>query len=131
MGGDAVAVVLANSEAFSRMDVDAMMALYAEDAVVTDRRRVSMGTFRGHHELRAYYLSIFHSAAELRETLDVVGENGERIAAHCELYGRLAGSVEGSGVTVPYGLSITVVDGLITHLEIAEDGEHALELAGH
>ena len=65
MGGDEVDVVRRNSAAFSRMDVDAMMEFYAPDAVVEDRRRVSIGTFRGHDELRPYYLSIFHSAAEL------------------------------------------------------------------
>ena len=125
-----VDVVTANNAAFSAMDVDAMLALYAPDAVVTDRRRVSMGTFAGHDELRAYYLSIFHSAEELRETLEVVGQGGDRVAAACELYGRLTGSVEGSGVTVTYGLAIVVSDGLITHMEIAEDGDHARELAG-
>jgi ketosteroid isomerase-like protein len=123
-------VVRANNAAFSAMDVDAMLALYAQDAEVVDRRRVSMGSFSGHDELRNYYLSIFHSAAELRETLDVVADGGDKVAAECELFGRLAGSVEGSGVTVTYGLAITVADGLITHMEIAEDGDHARELAG-
>ena len=130
MAASPLDVVRANNAAFSAMDVDAMLALYAPDADVVDRRRVSMGSFSGHEELRAYYLSIFHSAAELRETLEVVAQEGDRVAAHCELYGRLAGSVEGSGVTVAYGLALTIADGLIRHLEIAEDGEHARELAG-
>ncbi len=46
MPADEVAVVRANNEAFSRMDVDAMLALYADDAEVVDHRRVSLGTFR-------------------------------------------------------------------------------------
>jgi ketosteroid isomerase-like protein len=123
-------VVLANSAAFSAMDVDGMLALYATDCEVVDRRRVSMGTFSGHDELRAYYLSIFHSAAALREDLTILRSDGDRVAAHCELWGRLASDTTGSGITVTYGLAIEVRDGKIAHLEIAEDGEHALELSG-
>jgi ketosteroid isomerase-like protein len=130
MPRSALEVVQANNAAFSAMDVDAMLELYAPDAQVLDRRRVSMGTFTGHDELRAYYLSIFHSAETLRETLEVLGERDGVVAAHCELWGRLAGDVAGSGITVTYGLAIWVADGRITRLEIAEDPEHARELAG-
>jgi hypothetical protein len=126
----AVDVVQANSAAFTAMDVDAMLALYAEDAEVHDRRRVSMGTFTGHDELRAYYLSIFHSAETLRETLEVLAEGDGVVAAHCELWGRLTGDTAGSGVTVTYGLAIWLEDDRIARLEIAEDAEHARELAG-
>jgi ketosteroid isomerase-like protein len=130
MPPSAADVVRANNAAFSAMDVDGMLALYASDAEVVDRRRVSLGTFTGHDELRAYYLSIFHSAEELHETLTIVGERGGMVAADCELFGRLSGSVPGSGVTVTYGITVTVADGVITHLDIAEDGDHARELAG-
>ena len=127
MGGDPVAVVLANSEAFSRMDVDGMLALYADDAVVADRRRVSMGTFRGHQELRAYYLSIFHSASELHETLEVLAHDGDVVVAGCELRGRLAGGPSGApDVVVPYGLVIEVRDGRIVRLDLHEDRDDAL-----
>ena len=130
MEGDAVAVVRGNSEAFSRMDVDAMMAFYAEDAVVVDRRRVSMGTFRGHEELRAYYLSIFHSASELHEDLAVLAERGDVVVAGCELRGRLAGApARAADVVVPYGLVIEVRDGRIARLDLHESGEDALAAA--
>ena len=115
------------SSAFSRMDLDAMMELYAEDATVVDCRRVSMGTFRGHEELRAYYLSIFHSASELHETLDVLEHEGAVVVAGCELRGRLAGAPSGApDVVVPYGLVIEVRDGRIAHLELHESGDDAL-----
>ena len=127
---DPIAVVKANSEAFSRMDVDAMMEYYAPDAVVIDRRRVGMGTFTGHGELRPYYLSIFHSASELREELTVVDSRDGVVVAHCELRGRLAADPGGTEVTVVYGLVLHVEDGLIRRLEIAEDGDHARELSG-
>ncbi|MDQ3739581.1 MAG: nuclear transport factor 2 family protein [Actinomycetota bacterium] len=123
-------VVRANSAAFSRMDVDAMLGFYAEDAVMVDRRRVSMGTFRGHDELRAYYLSIFHSATELHESLDVLAERGPVVVAGCELRGRLAGApARAADVVVPYGLLLEVRDGRIVRLELHESGEHALAAA--
>ena len=126
MGGDAVEVVLANSAAFSRMDVEGMLAMYAEDAVVTDRRRVSMGTFRGHDELRAYYLSIFHTASELHEEMRVLAERDGVVVAGCELRGRLADApASAADVVVPYGLVIEVRDGRITRLDLHEDGEDA------
>jgi hypothetical protein len=127
---DPEAVALANSQAFSTRDVDAMMALYAGDATVVDRRRSGLGSFAGHDELRAYYASIFGSVSELRETLTILAAAGERVVAHCSLWGRLLGDTTGSGITVEYGLVIDIADGTIRHLEIAEDGDHALELAG-
>ncbi|HEX2085342.1 MAG TPA: nuclear transport factor 2 family protein [Solirubrobacteraceae bacterium] len=127
MGRDEVSVVRANSEAFSRMDVDAMLELYAPDAVVVDRRRVSIGTFVGHDELRPYYLSIFHTASELYEDLQVIAHRGELVVADCEVRGRLANAPAGAPeVTVPYGLAITVKDGRISRLELYENGQDAL-----
>lgn len=127
MAGDAVTVVRGNSEAFSRMDIDGMLAFYAEDAVVVDRRRVSMGTFRGHEELRAYYLSIFHSASELHESLEVLADEDGVVVAACELRGRLAGAPSGApDIVVPYGLVIEVRGGRIVHLALHETGDDAL-----
>jgi ketosteroid isomerase-like protein len=128
--GDDVAVVRSNSAAFSARDVDAMLTHYAPDAVVADRRRVSMGTFRGHEELRPYYASIVGSAAELRERLDVLAEGGGVVVAACELSGYLAGDPVGRRVTVDYGLVVTLRDGLIRRLDVCDDGEAALELSG-
>jgi len=131
MTSDPVSVVRANNVAFNDMDVDGMLALYAEDAEVVDRRRVGMGTFRGHAELRPFYLGIFHSATTLHEDLDVVAEDGDIVVAHCELTGQLVGAPQGAAdATATYGLIVTVRDGLIRRLDIADDGEHALELSG-
>ena len=128
MSGDALEVVLANNDAFSRMDVDRMLRLYARDAVVVDRRRVSIGTFVGHDELRPYYLSIFHSAVTLHEDLRVLAqEEGGIVVCDCELRGQLAAApAMAAEVTVPYGLVIEVRDGLIVRLEIHENGADAL-----
>lgn len=130
MPASEIDVVRANSAAFSAMDVDAMLELYAPDAEVIDRRRVSIGSFSGHEELRAYYLSIFHTASELHEELSVLAHAGPIVAAQCELVGRLAADTTGATVTVTYGLAMEIRDGRIVRLQIAEDGEHALELTG-
>src|SRR3954451_11825191 len=68
---DDIAVVRANSAAFSDRDVDTMLSCYAPDAVVADQRRHGLGTFTGHDELRPYYLSIFHAVDAMREQLEV------------------------------------------------------------
>ena len=105
-----------------------MLAFYAPDAEVVDHRRVGVGSFRGHGELRPYYESIFHSAAELHEELTVLDRREHRVAAHCVLTGQLAADPNGPVVTVEYGLVIEVADGLIQRLDVGDDGEHAREL---
>jgi ketosteroid isomerase-like protein len=125
-----VAVVQSDSAAFSAGDVEAMLTHYAPDAVADDRRRVSMGTFRGHEELRPYYESIVGSAAELCERLEVLAEGNGVVVAGCELSGYLAGDPAGRRVTVDYGLVVTLRDGLIQRLDVCDDGEAALELSG-
>jgi hypothetical protein len=89
-----------------------------------------MGTFSGHDELRAYYLSIFHSASELHEELEVLAERGNVVVAGCELRGRLADApARAADVVVPYGLIIRVADGRIARLDLHETGEDALAAA--
>jgi ketosteroid isomerase-like protein len=112
------------------MDLDTMLTHYAPDAEMVDRRRVSVGTFKGHDELRPYYLSIFHSASELEEHLTVIASAPGLVVADCELRGRLASEPHGTEVTVIYGMVLHIEDGLIRRLELAEDGDHALELSG-
>ena len=131
MASDAVSVVLSNSAAFSRMDVDAMMEFYAADAVVCDQRRVSIGTFEGHDELRPYYLSIFHSAREIHEELRVLAHRDGVVVTDCELRGRLAEAPAlAPEIVVPYGLILQFREGKIAELELYEDGSHALEASG-
>jgi ketosteroid isomerase-like protein len=122
-----VAVVRANSEAFSRRDVDTMLTMYAPDAAVVDRRRVSLGTFRGHDDLRVYYESIFHTAAEMREEMTILAARDGLVVTHCDVIGRLANAPAGSPeITVPYGLVVRVEDGKIAHLDLYESGDDAL-----
>jgi ketosteroid isomerase-like protein len=116
-----VDTVQANSRAFSRRDVDAMLELYAPDAVVIDRRAVGWGEFRGRDALRSYYQGLFDNADDLHEQLEVVSEDGDAIVASCRLTARLAGQPVAPEVTFGYALLIRLVDGLIASMEIYED----------
>ena len=118
-------VVLANSEAFSRRDADAMLELYAPDAVVTDRRQIGWGEFRGHDALRSYYQGLFDNVAVLHEDLTVVSESGDTIVASCRLGAQLVDGPAGDEVAFEYALRIRLVGGLIASMEIYEDVQAA------
>lgn len=118
-------VVLANSEAFSRCDADAMLELYAPDAVVTDCRQVGWGEFRGHDALRSYYQGLFDNVAALHEDLAVISERGDTIVASCELSAQLVDAPAGDEVAFTYVLRIELVGGLIASIEIYEDAQAA------
>ena len=125
-----VDVIRANSRAFSRRDVDAMLELYAADAVVTDRRPVGWGEFRGHDDLRSYYQGIFDNADELREDLEIVAEDGDLVVAWCELHARIAGQPEAGVITFRYALRIRLADGVIAAMDIHDDADTAVRAAG-
>jgi ketosteroid isomerase-like protein len=123
-------VVLANNAAFNARDVDAMLELYAEDAVVVDRRQMGLGQFDGHAELRPYYASIFGAVEVLREDITILAERDGVVVSHCDTWARLAGDPTGGGITTPYGLIAHVRDGRIARLEVFDDGRTALAESG-
>jgi ketosteroid isomerase-like protein len=118
-------IVKANNEAFSRRDPDAMLELYAPDAVVIDRRSVGWGEFRGHDALHAYYQGLFDNADELHEDLEVVSEDGDVLVASCRLTAKLKGQPEAGPVEFGYALRIWMAGGLIAAMDIYEDAEAA------
>ena len=120
-----VEVVQANSEAFSRRDADAMLELYAPDAIVIDRRAIGWGEFRGHDALRSYYQGLFDNAEDLREDLEVVADEGELIVASCRLTAQLVGQPDASPVSFDYALRIRLADGSIASIDIYDDADAA------
>jgi ketosteroid isomerase-like protein len=118
-------IVQANSAAFSRKDVDAMMELYAPDAVVTDRRPVGWGEFRGRDSLRSYYQGILDNLEDLDETLEIVDDRDGVIIAAGHFRARLLDTPEGSELTLDYALRMTFEDGLIATMAIFEDAAAA------
>jgi len=120
-----VDVVRANSEAFSRRDVHAMLEFFAPDAVVRDRRTVGWGDFHGRDAIRAYYEGLFDNADQIYEDLAVVSEQGDAVVASCRVTAHLAGQAKADVVTFDYALKVTVARGLIEALEIYEDAAAA------
>src|SRR4051794_1074163 len=125
MSSAAAEIVRANSEAFSRRDVEAMMELFAPDAVVRDRRAVGWGDFLGRDAIRAYYEGLFDNVEEIDEDLAVVSDAGDVVVGSCHTTARLAGQPEAAIVTFDYALKVTLEDGLIKALDIYEDAAAA------
>jgi ketosteroid isomerase-like protein len=113
--------VTANSRAFGRRDIDAMLEFYAPDAVVTDRRAVGWGPFRGRDEVRDYYEGIFDNVSELHEDFRVVSDEGDVIVADCHLRARLVDPPDSDEVEFRYALRIALANGLITAMDIYEN----------
>lgn len=118
-------VVRANSEAFSRKDVDGMLELYAPDAAVVDRRAVGWGEHRGHDAMRSYYLGLFDNVEGLDEELEIVSEEADVIVADCRLTATLAGQPGAPPVEFAYALRIVFADGVIRSMDIHEDAAAA------
>ena len=125
MSSGTVDVVRANSEAFSRRDVDSMLEFFAPDAAVRDRRSVGWGDFLGRDAIRAYYEGLFDNVEEIYEDLTVASAAGDVVVASCHTTARLAGQPDAAIVTFDYALKVTVADGRITALEIYEDAKAA------
>jgi ketosteroid isomerase-like protein len=117
-------VVIANSKAFSRRDIDAMMEFFAPDAIVRDRRAVGWGEFDGAAAVRAYYEGLFDNTDAIDEDLSVVSESGDVVLGSCRSNVRLLGQPDGA-LKFEYVLKVRVADGLIKELEIYEDVESA------
>src|SRR5437868_1624942 len=99
-------IVRANSEAFSRRDVDTMMELFAEDALVRDRRAVGWGDYNGRDAVRSYYQGLFDNAAELDENIEVVSDEDGVVVASCHTRARLAGDPDAADIAFDYALKV-------------------------
>jgi ketosteroid isomerase-like protein len=124
-------VVRANSQAFSRQDVGAMLALHKPDAVVADRRAVGFGVFPGHDAIRAYYEGLFDNTASIVEDLEIVSDEDDIVIATAHVRVQLVGQPEDLGVvTFEYALRVETEDGLIAKLDIYDDSAAAAAAAG-
>jgi ketosteroid isomerase-like protein len=119
-----VDIVQANSEAFSRRDVDAMLELWTPDATMADRRTVGWGVYQGRDALSAYYQGLFDNVAALHEELSVVSSEGDVVIVSCHTRVQLAGDPDDE-MTFDYAMRITLSGGLIASLEIFENVEGA------
>jgi ketosteroid isomerase-like protein len=122
-------VLLAVNAAFSRRDAEAMVELFAPDAVVTDHRQGGLGSWQGRAELLAYYAGICDSARELREEMSIVAEHGDVLIADCMFNARLTEDGPAEEFTLPYALAVVVRDGVVQELGVYQDVSAAAEAA--
>src|SRR3954449_5020612 len=115
-------VVRANSQAFSRQDVEGMLALHKPDAVVADRRAVGFGEFPGHDAIRAYYAGLFDNTTSIVEDLEIVSDEDGVVIASAHVRAQLVGQPADLGaVTFVYALRFEIEGGAIRTLDIYDD----------
>jgi len=73
-----MSIVAAFASAFSRQDVDALVACFTPAGSYVD---TFFGPHAGHAELRAMFARMFHEGKAYRWTMDVVVETASRAAA--------------------------------------------------
>ena len=103
-------------------DIDGLLALYAEEFVLTDHRRVGWSALRGHEMLRVTYESVFGESPDIRGEVDEVLACDDRVIAMREGYrghGTQAGAFESL-----FGCVTVVEDGVaisVDHYEYDDD----------
>lgn len=121
---------MTSNAALNRRDVEGMLAVYADDAVMDDHRKVPFGTFSGKAELRDLYSGLVSSASEFHEEVTILVEQPGVVVAHCEVTARLAADPTGPAIGAEYGFVVRVRDERIARLDLYDDGEAALEASG-
>jgi len=121
-----VEVVLGNNAAFNRRDLDGMIAHFAPDAVVLDRRPGGFGSYHGAEALRAYYGGIFDNTVELTEDLEIRSAADGVVVASCHTRAGLVSEMGSGEFVTDYALLMDIRDGLIARLEVFPDADTAL-----
>jgi ketosteroid isomerase-like protein len=131
MSQENVEIVRRSTDAYNRRDVDGMLALWAQDAVLdwSNARSFEAGVYRGHGEIRAFMEEFFASWDEVRIEL-VYGpaevEDGLVIAENVTyMRGR-----DGIEVQARSAWLITIRDGEQTSLTLYQTKPEAVEAAG-
>ena len=114
-------IARANSAAFSRRDLEAMLDLFAPDAVASDERPNGWGEYRGKDMVRSYYQGIFDQVAAVDERFEVVHDEDDVVIAACHLTVDLTDPPDAPPLTFDYALRLAFRDGLITSIQIHED----------
>ena len=129
MSAENVEVVRRAAEAWNRDDLDAVMALYAEDVVaVAPAEWPEAGTFSGRDAVREQFARLKDSWEEERIEQDELIDLGDRVLA----LDRWVGKGKGSGLELerPGGTLITLRGGKIVRIEFYSDQSEAREAAG-
>ena len=121
-----IGVVLGNNAAFCRRDAEGMLAYFAPDARVVDRRPGGFGEYQGHDAILAYYGGIFDNVVEINEELEIVSAADGVVVAGCRTWAELSSDMGSGDFAVNYALLIDIRDGLITQLEVYADADAAI-----
>jgi ketosteroid isomerase-like protein len=117
-------------ECYNRHDFDAMLEIYAEDAVLdVSRIFLDENPRQGREDVRAYWDQMWDISGGMRgdpvEVLDV-GDGRYVVVVAFGMVGKLSGV----DVTGSAALLCTLCDGLIARLDLFTDREQALKAVG-
>jgi ketosteroid isomerase-like protein len=107
---------------YAEHDLEGLLALYAEQFVLVDHRRLGWSELRGHDTLRLVYESVFKESPDVRGDVDEVLACDDRVIAMREGYrghGTRAGAFEslfGNVTVVEDGVALSV-----DHYEYEDD----------
>jgi ketosteroid isomerase-like protein len=124
-----VVIVRRLTEAFDRGDIDAQLALLDPDVELVEwPETIDQGTYRGHDGAVKAFESWFEAWEWLRNEVEEIVENGDRVL----VCGRTHGKGKGSSVEVAIDAFnvYTVGEGKITRMEFFTTKEPALRAAG-
>jgi uncharacterized protein len=125
-----VEVVRRSFEAIGRWDIDALVAMYADDVefLPLTGTRVESGGYIGHDGVRAYFDEVGDVWDEMRPHADDVRTVGDHVVVlgGCLVRGRGSGARSDG----PMAWVITVRDGKVTRHRGFRTREEALEAAG-
>jgi ketosteroid isomerase-like protein len=123
-----VAVVRRLTEAFDRHDVDAQLALLDPDVELVEwPETIDQSTYRGHDGAIKAFQSWFEAWERLRNEVDEIVENGDKVL----VCGRTHGKGRGSSVEVVIDAFnvYTIRNGKVTRMEFFTTEEPALRAA--
>src|SRR4051794_22230273 len=103
-----------------------MLAHFAPDAVVVDRRPGGFGEYHGQDAIGAYYGGIFDNTVQIAEDIEVVSAAEGVVVASCRVRAGLVSEMGSGEFVSDYALLIDVRDGLIARLEVHQDADAAL-----
>jgi ketosteroid isomerase-like protein len=129
MSQEDVEIVRAAFEAWNRGDLDALLALWGEEAEFYPLRAQLEGRpYRGHEGLRRFVAELADEWGEVRFEIDELRDAGGQVVGSGRF--RARGRTSGLDLDVPVGLIGAVRNERIVYGRMFSDPANALEAAG-
>jgi ketosteroid isomerase-like protein len=113
--------------AINRGDIEAALAVTAEDAVIIPQRAATEGAYRGHAGARAWFADTAETFERFRWSVSELRDLGDRVVAIGKIHIRARGSGLETDITTA-GIA-TFREGKVVRWEDFGDVERALEAA--